>query len=258
MHQTWPSVDGFPPLRPEPETGFLMPMPKVKGLVRLLKANQLIAGLPRENQDVLLARGEIVKLAFGDSLCKRRDRYVHTYFPLTGFISLTASVAGHAPMEVGMIGNEGMLGASMVLGGSEVPQDALVQGDGTALMLSAADTRALLATAPAFVRALNGYLFVLTLQLAQSVACTRFHVVEARLARWLLMTHDRMHKDRFYLTHQFLADMLGVQRSAVTIASVVLKDAGIIDYSRGEIRIIKRKELERLACECYPAPVPLI
>ncbi|MCC5888523.1 MAG: Crp/Fnr family transcriptional regulator [Gammaproteobacteria bacterium] len=193
----------------------------------------------------------MVDLAFGQVLCKRHERYAHTYFPLTGFISLTAAVRGHAPMEVGMIGNEGMLGASMVLGGSEVPQDALVQGDGVALVLTAADTRAMIGTAPAFVRALNRYLFVLTLQLAQSVACTRFHMVEARLARWLLMTHDRMQKDQFHLTHQFLADMLGVQRSAVTIASGVLKDAGVIGYSRGEIRILNRKQLEHVACECY-------
>lgn len=233
-------------------------VPKVNDLPRPLLANQLIAGLPRKDQDFLLARGAMMELDFGEVLCRRHDRYDHAYFPLTGFISLTARVTGHAPMEVGMIGNEGMLGASMVLGGSEVPQDALVQGDGTALMLSAADTRALMATAPAFVRAMNRYLFTLTLQLAQSVACTRFHVVEARLARWLLMTHDRMHKDRFHLTHQFLADMLGVQRSAVTIASGVLKDAGIIGYSRGEIHVIKRKELERAACECYLAPAPLI
>lgn len=235
-----------------------MLVPKVNDVARPLQANQLIAGLPRKDQDVLLAHGSMVNLSFGEVLCKRHNRYLHTYFPLTGFISLTASVAGHAPMEVGMIGNEGMLGASMVLGGSEVPQDALVQGDGTALMLSAADTRSLMNTSPAFVRALNQYLFVLTLQLAQSVACTRFHVVEARLARWLLMTHDRMHTDRFHLTHQFLADMLGVQRSAVTIASGVLKDAGIIGYSRGEIHVIKRKELERTACECYTNPDSLI
>lgn len=234
-----------------------MLVPKVNDVGRpllALQANQLIAGLPRNDQDALLARGAIVKLAFGESLCKRHERYAYTYFPLTGFISLTARVSGHAPMEVWMIGNEGMLGASMVLGGSEVPQDALVQGDGTALMLSAADTQALMGAAPAFVRAMNGYLFELTLHLAQSVACTRFHVVEARLARWLLMTHDRMQQDRFHLTHQFLADMLGVQRSAVTIASGVLKNAGIIGYSRGEIRIIKRRELERASCECYKGP----
>ncbi len=224
---------------------------------RPLLANRLISGLPRKDQDALLDRGSIVNMAFGEVLCKRHDRYTHTYFPLTGFISLTASVAGHAPMEVGMIGNEGMLGASMVLGFSEVPQDALVQGGGTALALTAADTRALMGTAPAFVRALNRYLFVLTLQLAQSVACARFHRVEARLALWLLMTHDRMDRDQFYLTHQFLADMLGVQRSAVTIASGVLKDAGVIGYSRGAIRVIDREALEGTACECYSG-IPML
>jgi len=228
---------------------------KLNEMARPLLANRLIAGLPRKDQQALMARGSIVDLRFGEVLCKRHDRYTHTYFPLTGFISLTAGVKGHAAMEVGMIGNEGMLGASMVLGGNEVPQDALVQGDGTALLLTAVDTRAMIGTAPALVRALNRYLFVLTLQLAQSVACTRFHMVEARLARWLLMTHDRMQQDQFHLTHQFLADMLGVQRSAVTIASGTLKEAGILSYSRGEIRILDRKGLERASCECYtPGP----
>lgn len=224
-------------------------------LARPLVANLLIASLPREDVDALLSCGTIVNLTFGEVLCKRNEHYSHSYFPLTGFISLTAGVSGHAPMEVGMIGNEGMLGASIVLGGSEVPQNALVQGDGTAMMLTAADTRALIGTSPAFEQAMKDYLFVLTLQLAQAVACTRFHMVEARLARWLLMTHDRIDKNHLQLTHQFLADMLGVQRSAVTIASGLLKDAGAIDYSRGKIRILNRKSLEDAACECYKLPV---
>lgn len=226
----------------------------VNDLARPLVANLLIASLPRGDLDALLACGVIVDLTFGEELCKRYELYSHSYFPLAGLISLTAGVSGHAPMEVGMIGNEGVLGASLVLGGSEVPQSALVQGGGTALALTAADTQALISTSPAFEQAMKDYLFVLTLQLAQAVACTRFHMVEARLARWLLMTHDRIEKNELQLTHQFLADMLGVQRSAVTIASGVLKEAGAIEYSRGKIRVLDRKRLEGVACECYKLP----
>ena len=120
----------------------------------------------------------------------------------------------------------------------------MVQGPGTALRMSAPDLRVELKASPSLVRTLQRYLYVLSAQLAQTASCTRFHEIEARLARWLLMTHDRAHGDHFHLTHQFLANMLGVQRSAVTIAAGGLQGRGLIRYTRGEIRILDRAGLE--------------
>jgi CRP-like cAMP-binding protein len=121
--------------------------------------------------------------------------------------------------------------------------------------MSTSQLRRGLRESPSLRGTLNRYLYVLTAQLSQSVTCTRFHEVEARLARWLLMTHDRAHADHFHLTHQFLADMLGVRRSAVTIAAGTLRNRKLIRYVRGEINILSREGLEAASCECYKAEV---
>jgi CRP-like cAMP-binding protein len=144
-----------------------------------------------------------------------------------------------------------MLGASLVLGVNTAPLQGVVQGAGTALRMSAPQLRRELRDNPPLLRALNRSLFLWMAQLSQTASCNRFHQVDARLARWLLMTHDRAHADHFHLTHKFLADMLGVQRSAVTIAAGALQERKLIQYTRGEIRILARKELEQASCECY-------
>ena len=152
---------------------------------------------------------------------------------------------------MGLIGSEGMLGVTLVLGINTAPLDAVVQGSGTALRLSASQLQRELRDTPALFKILSRYLYVLMAQLSQSVACSHFHETEPRLARWLLMTHDRAHADHFYLTHQRLADMLGVQRSAVTIAAGTLQKRKLICYTRGEINILDRAGLEAGSCECY-------
>jgi hypothetical protein len=156
---------------------------------------------------------------------------------------------------MGLIGNEGMLGVTLVLGVATAPLRGVVQGEGDALRLSAVDLHAELRRSPSLTKTLNGYLYVLMAQLTQTAGCTRFHEINARLSRWLLMTHDRAHADHFHLTHQFLADMLGVQRSAVTIAAGGLQDRGLIHYTRGEITILDRPGLEGTSCECYAAVI---
>jgi hypothetical protein len=215
--------------------------------------NHLLEGLPRKERHRMLARGEQVELTFGDILCEPDQPYRHVYFPLTGFISLVTTVGGHEPMEMGLIGNEGMLGVTLALGIGTAPLRGVVQGSGGALRMSVPQLRRGLRDSPGLLRTLHRYLYVLMAQLSQTTACTRFHEVEPRLARWLLMTHDRAHADHFHLTHQLLADMLGVRRSAVTIAAGALRRKNLIRYVRGEISILSRQGLEAASCECYAA-----
>ena len=215
--------------------------------------NRLIADLPAADRAAVLLNARTVDLEFGTVLCEPGETLRDVYFPLSALISLVTTVARHPPLEMGMIGNEGMLGASLLLGVNVAPLQAVVQGSGTALRMSATHMRRELVTRPGLRGTLGRYLFVLTAQLTQSAACTRFHEVDERLARWLLMTHDRAHADHFHLTHQFLADMLGVQRSAVTIAAGALQRKKIIRYARGEISVLSRKALEAASCACYNA-----
>jgi CRP-like cAMP-binding protein len=217
--------------------------------------NQLLDSLPRGERKRILDSCEPVDMVFGAILCEPDQPYRHAYFPLSGFISLVQTVGDHQPLEMGLIGNEGMLGATLVLGINTIPMRAVVQGSGSCLRVSAAQLRRLLDECPGLRRKLNRYLYVLMAQLSQTAACTRFHEVEARLARWLLMTHDRAHADHFHLTHEFLADMLGVQRSAVTIAAGALQKRQLISYTRGEIRVLSRDGLEAASCECYDAVI---
>ena len=218
-------------------------------------SNRLIENLPRKSRDKFLALCEPVDLEFGAILCEPDKPFRHVYFPCTGYISLVAPATGHQPLEMGLIGDEGMLGVTLVLGINAVPLRAVVQGSGTALRMAAAPFQREISASATLRRTLNYYLYVLMAQLAQTTVCTRFHEIEPRLVRWLLMTHDRAHADHFHLTHQFLADMLGVQRSAVTIAAGALQKRKLIHYSRGEISILSRSGLEAASCECYAAVI---
>lgn len=217
--------------------------------------NQLLAGLPRAERARVLSCCETVDLVFGTILCEPEQPLRQVYFPLTGFISLVAIVQGHPPLEMGLIGSEGMHGATLVLGVDAAPLRGVVQGSGTALRMSSAQLLRTLRDCPVLLRTIKRYLYVLMAQLSQTAGCTRFHEVEARLARWLLMTHDRAHADHFHLTHEFLADMLGVRRSGVTIAAGTLQRRKLISYTRGEISVLDRKGLEGASCECYDAVI---
>ena len=223
--------------------------------IRVPVVNQLLASLPPKESKRILECCEPVDLVFGTILCEPEQTLRHLYFPLTGFISLVTTLRDHQPLEMGLVGNEGMLGATLVLGVNSVPMRAVVLGSGTASRISAAHFRRELQECPELLRILNRYLYVLMAQLSQTAACTHFHEIEPRLARWLLMTHDRAHADHFYLTHEYLADMLGVRRSGVTVAAGALQLRGLIHYTRGEISILDRKGLEAAACECYDAAI---
>src|SRR6202790_4760908 len=213
----------------------------------------LIELLPRDDRRHLLAICEPVDLALSEVLYETGKRTRSVYFPIDATISLVTPIDGKPALEVGMVGREGMVGAQVVLGVMTTPLHAVVQGAGRAWSVATVPFRRELARSTALRHCLDRYLYVLLSQFAVSAACLRYHLIGPRLARWLLMTHDRAHANHFHVTHEFLADMLGVRRSGVSIAAGALQLRKLIGYSRGEIRILNRKGLEAASCECYDA-----
>jgi len=224
---------------------------RVPDSTRATRSNQLLAGLPQRLRHRLLERFEPVELRLAEVLCTSGERMPYVYFPIHSFVSLIAPLAGHVGLEVGLVGDEGMVGSSLVLGIETAPVHALVQGAGTAWRMDATALLKELSHSPPLRQLLNRYQYVTQTQLAQTAACTRFHLVEARLARWLLMTRDRAHADRFYITHAFLSHMLGVRRAGITRAAVALRKRKLIHYSRGVLTVLDGHGLEQAACSCY-------
>ncbi len=215
--------------------------------------NHLIARLPAGDRDRLLSVCEPVDLALSTVLCERGENTAWAWFPTGSFISLISLVGGHGGIEVGMVGSEGMVGAQLALGVPTSPLRALVQGSGPAWRVAADDLRALLDASPALRDLMHRYLYVLMSQQATSAACLRFHQIDRRLARWLLMSQDRAGAASFHVTQEFLAYMLGVRRVGVTVAAGGLQRAGLIEYHRGQLTVLDRPALETAACDCYAA-----
>jgi CRP-like cAMP-binding protein len=215
------------------------------------RENLLLAAMPAAERRTLIAACEPVELVFGSVLCRQGARIRHVYFPTGGFISLLSQLDNRPGLEVGLVGAEGAVGISLVLGVNIAPVTAVVQGAGSALRIEATRLTAELDRRPALKAAISRYLYVLVTQLAAMASCTRFHVVEARLARWLMMTRDRAGSDEFYLTQEFMAYMLGVRRVGVSSAARVLGGRKLISYSRGSINILDASGLEGACCSCY-------
>jgi CRP-like cAMP-binding protein len=215
------------------------------------RVNNLLAALPDVELNHLLSGAEAVRLRFGEVLQEAGQRRRYVYFPLDTYISQIASLQRAPRIEVGLVGSEGMIGYSLFLGVRNAAFYTVVQGAGTSLRLEADRFVRELARAPALRALMGRYAYVRMSQLGQMVACARFHTVETRLARWLLMTRDRARSTTFRMTHEYMAFMLGVRRVGVTEAATLLQKLNVIEYSRGELNILNSKELEAASCECY-------
>ncbi len=215
--------------------------------------NRLIEGFPDDLRNRILSLCDTVELTLGDKLYEPELPFEYVYFPITAFVSLGTTLRDQLPLEMALIGNEGMLGVTLALGVNSAPMLTVVQGSGKALRMSAKQLRHELRESTVLMRTLNNYLYVLMAQLKQTVVCTHFHAIEPRVARWLLMIHDRAHSNKFYLTHEYLANMLGVRRSTITVTAGTLQKRRLISYKRGTITILDRKGLEGITCECYEA-----
>jgi CRP-like cAMP-binding protein len=220
---------------------------------RVAAANRLIASLPLAERERIISRCATTRLGFGATIYKPGETIRYVYFPTTGYISLISPAGAAESIEVGMVGNEGMFGITLLLDVKASPLLGLVQGEGEGLRMGAQTFRAAVYENPVFRKTLNRYLYVLTSQLAQTAACNRFHLLDARLARWLLMSLDRAHSNTYRLTHEFLAYMLGVRRTGVTEAAGRLQAKELIRYSRGKLTVLDRPGLEEVACPCYKA-----
>jgi CRP-like cAMP-binding protein len=212
--------------------------------------NLLLDALPEPDWRALSSRLEPAPLILNKSIYEPNERIAHVYFPTSGVISIV-SVMEAGTVEVGTVGREGMAGVAVVHHVDSMPTRAFVQVAGSSLRMTAADLRQAMRDSEPLQRLLFRYAQSLFDQVAQSVACNRLHTIEERCARWLLIAHDRVGADELPLKQQFLAEMLGVHRPAVTLAAGALQRAGCIRYTRGKITVLDRAGLEAAACPCY-------
>lgn len=213
--------------------------------------NHLIQMLPKKDQERLLAECESVELKLAEVITEPGDPALHVYFPVDCFISFVALNEGRPSLEVGMVGSEGMLGEQLILGELSSSFHAVVQGPGTTWRMTSSQFLKQLSQSVALQHVLQRYLYVRFLQLGNLAVCVHFHQVNPRLARWLLMSHDRSHADSFHMTHEFMAYLLGVRRVGITKAAGNLQRDGLIEYHHGFLSVLNRRGLEAAACSCY-------
>ena len=213
--------------------------------------NMLLAVLSGAEYELVATHLEKISLRSGQILQMPGQRIDFLYFPTTCMISLLATLEDGETVETGVVGSEGMVGISVALGVETSTNEALVQGDGEAFRLKANALGPLIKNGGVFHVNLLRYIHAIFAQISQTAACNRAHSLSERLARWLLLTHDRLGRDEFEFTHEFLARMLGTRRAGVSVAASTLREAGAIGYTRGRVTILDRQGLEKAACECY-------
>lgn len=213
-------------------------------------SNRLLAALPKKDYQTLQRHLEEIPLVLGEIIYQPNAPVSDVYFPNSGIVSLLAGDDERTTLEVGLVGKEGMVGLGIFLGVDSSLNRAVVQGAGSAMKMKAAAFRKESYNG-AFSRLLRRYSHSVLTQIQQSAVCNQFHSVNARLARWLLMTHDRMGDDEFQLTQEFLSNMLGVRREGVSKAASELQKRKMITYSRGRLKVLDRAGLEAASCTCY-------
>jgi CRP-like cAMP-binding protein len=213
--------------------------------------NRLIATLPAAVSDRLRPNLQPVTLALGEVVYEAGSRPEYVYFPTGAVVSLLYTMEDGATAEVGLTGNDGIVGVALFLGGDTTPNRAIVQIAGGALRMRARLLQDEFARGGPVQQLLLRYTQALITQISQTAVCNRLHAVEKRLCRWLLLSHDCVQSDQLAMTQEFIANMLGGRRESVTVAAARLQDAGLIQYSRGHITILDRPGLEVAACECY-------
>jgi CRP-like cAMP-binding protein len=219
--------------------------------LRAPPTNRLFAALPKVDYRRLLPNLELFPLVFGQVIYEPGDLIRHVYFPIGGIISLLAAVEDRSTLEIGIVGREGMVGVPIFMGVETSRNLAVVQGAGTAMRMKATIFRKECGNGGALPRLIRRYTHSRLTQITQGAACNRFHPINARLARWLLMTHDRMGTDEFQLTQEFMSNMLGVRREGVNKAAGAFQKEHLIRYTRGTLTTLDREGLEAIACQCY-------
>ncbi len=213
--------------------------------------NQILAALPEADYQRLSPHFTSVTLTSGQVLQEPDESVTTVYFPERAMISLVSIMLDGSTTEIGLVGNEGMVGLPAILGGERTTSRSIVQIAGSAIQLPAEVLTDEFNRAEKLQKLLLLYTQALLTQVSQSAACNRQHTIEERLARWLLSVHDCVQKDELPLTQEFIANMLGIRRSGVTVAAGILQEAGMIRYHRGHITILNYDHLEATACECY-------
>jgi CRP-like cAMP-binding protein len=213
--------------------------------------NRLLAMLPAEEYERLVPHLGSVSFALGEVVYESGGQQSFIYFPTTAIISLLYLMENGSSAEMGVAGNEGLVGVALFMGGNTVPNRAVVQSAGEALRMKSKVLQDEFARGGTFQRLLLRYTQALMTQMSQTAVCNRLHTIEQQLCRWLLLSHDRLNSDELVMTQELIANMLGVRREGVTVAAHRLQENGLISYVRGRIRILDRRGLEATVCECY-------
>lgn len=213
--------------------------------------NRLLAALPRPEFERLRPKLEPVSFTLGQVIYEFGGHLTHVYFPTNSIVSLLYTMENGTSAEMGLTGNDGVVGIALFMGGGTMPNRAVVQSAGAALRMKAKVLQDEFALGGRFQQLLLRYTQALITQISQTAVCNRLHSVDQQLCRWLLLSHDRVNTDQLIMTQELIADMLGVRREGVTVAAGRLQDAGAISYVRGRITILDRNKLEATVCECY-------